>query len=290
MLVFAGDGTSIFAISYETGNELVRGTLDHGAWKFERAFAARVPAAGYLYSPVFLLRAAAEPTIVYVDDPQHKGDVTVRLGGGKLVTVPRLSKTAASPYRLSAIDVAFEPLPAIATNVDNSLVVAWPTGGDTYSVRALAGALQFDGYPPPATGASPIGGRCSEVTAEREREEVYAPQLFDWKGVGLAYLSTRVHEQVRWTFVPVAGKTPDQDRTTCDWVVDKRSRTRELVVMHVDASSAKELVRVPVVYHGEATGSYGPALLVERAGNVLHAVATIEGEVTYARVSLDGLP
>jgi hypothetical protein len=288
--VMYGDGRSILGTNVNSGYELMRGTFDRTGWQFAPAFGKRFPPTPPLLFPTFIAHPAGEPTIVYVGDPRSKGNLTVRLPDGQLLEMPAWGSGAPGDYRVSkvsAIELPGEPRPIVAAKIDDSIVVGYPDG--EYAMRALVGVPRFDAQPPPGSNAtlvaSATGPHCSEVESTRDREEVYDPQLFAWNGAGLAFLSMRVHEKLRWTLVPVAGKTPADDRATCDWIVDGRSEAPELVVMRLDARSAREVARIPVEYR-PGNGFHGAGLMVARDADVLHAVATSYGVATYTRVAL----
>lgn len=272
------DAQSVFATSHDRGYELLRGTVSGTTWDWKPAFATgRTPPQGPLFWPVFLRRAGSDPIVVYVGDPRIKADITIRTRAGAIVALPTWGKGRQSDYRvneLAAVEIA-GPLPVVAAKVDRSIVLAYPSSPTSYHMRALAGVEAFPELPPATSGEA-----CAPRIVEREREELYSPQLFVHdQVVGLAHLSTRVRERSRWTRVAPG----------CGWVIDQHTVTNELVVARVDTQGTiVEKLRVPVEYRG-GTGFHGANLLVDIHGKLLHAIATSYGLTTYTRIDLSAL-
>jgi hypothetical protein len=284
-MVYDSDGTSVLAATHNTGYELQRGTVDRTnqyapVWTWAPAFAGgRTPPKGHgLYWVVLLKRKGLDPTLVYANDPRVAGSVVVRHRSGTIVNLPTWGTGRQSDYRvdeLSAVETASETLPIIAAKFDTSLVVAYPSSATGYAMHAIPGNERFDDLAPPRDKPH-AGEKCATSVVEREREELYGPQLFTWgKEVGLAYLSTRVRERARWTQVPPA----------CGWVIDERETVNELAVARVDKTGATELMRVPVEYKG-GPGINVVDLLVAVEGKTLHTLATSYGVTTYTQIAL----
>ncbi len=286
----ATDGTTVFGATYESGNALMRGTItpsQYGpVWVWNPAFGGgRTPPTGGMFQPVFLHRASGDPTIVFSSDPRVVGDITVRLPDSRYVSLPTWGKGIPSNYRVHGIVALARPgaaLPVVAAKIDESLVVGTPDGKGGLTARSIAGSERFPDLTaiPPGGAESPArtphGPRCSETLAVRDREELYSPQLFPWgQTTGLAYLSTRIREQLRFTVVA----------PKCGWVLDGTTRRPELVLARVDERGATEVVRIPVEYRG-GSGIDGANLLIDLEGSLLHTLATNDGTTTYTRIVL----
>ena len=200
------DGNVTFADRFDSnGGALQRGTYNATTkqWTFVDAFGARFPATGQISMPLFIAHAG-DPTIVYTQRPPAASDLSVRVGDGTAIDVPSWdggpTTTTSRVSYSSALAVHGQALPAIAAKVAERLVVAFPIAPHAYEMRSLEGTADFSVPPPPTNAApsrGPYGPRCSEVTTQREHEQLFAPQLFEWNGVGLAYLTTRTTETMR---------------------------------------------------------------------------------------------
>ncbi len=277
-MIYDNDGTSVFATSHDRGYELLRGTVDRTQpndlkWTWQPAFAGgRTPPKGLMSWPLILQHNKDAPTIVYIDDPSKAAIMTVRTPDGTYTKVPSWRGEVPGSSRIhevAAVEVPGASLPVVAAKIDWSVAVGWPAK-DGYKTRVITGIEKFEELPPRASTCT------TEAIVEREREEVYSPELFTRnQSVGLAYLSSRIRERLRWTKVS----------SGCGWIVENRTIANELAVAWVDAKGATEILRVPVEFR-PGTGFHGSTLLVEAQGSTLHAIATSYGVSTYTRVRL----
>ena len=276
-MIYENDDRSVFGTGYERGYELLRGTVAKSTWDWQPAFpGGRTPAKGLIFWPVFLPNPGRDPTIVYVNDPRVAADIFVRTPDGKTHPLPTWGRGTPGNYRvndLAAVPLAGSQLPIVAAKIDEAIVVAYPENG-AYAMRALVGNERFPELAPGTTR----NGRCSEAVTVREREELYSPQLFTWgKTAGVAYLSTRIRERVRWTIVPSA-------KSKCGWLVEESVTSNEVAIARLDATGAREVVRVPAKFRA-GSSFHGAALLVDKQGDVLHTIATSYGSTTYTRIT-----
>ena len=250
-------------------------------------------------NPRFWLTEVPNPggpaTEVFSIDPRVKGDITVAVSGQPRVSLPTWGTGNQSDYRLRsvfALAADASPLPLVTAKIDESVVVGMPVNG-AYVVRAQTGKQGFAVGGAKNLGLQQRAGRtvCSEEVRHREREQFFSPTLFRTAfGVGLGYLSHRVTETVRNTAVLTVGDTSGADTYGCEWLIEARSATDEVVLATLSNKGGIERLRLGLASASAVRrDAYYAHLQVLGDGKQVHVVASMVGSMIYLRFDAQAL-
>lgn len=299
--VMGTSGTQVLAVDPRDGSRIVYG-YDFGYARVRSTREGPVRTAAFppdqpapvstpLHAAWFdASRAVEAPWLLAAADPWQEVSLHLRAPDGTERTLLSLQRRESrGDYRVTALETLRVPSraqPIISLLIDGAHVVLWPeTKERGTGFVARAQGVPVVGRPPLPPGETnqprARGRACSDARQEQRRERIFSPKLFEWRGRAFAaYLEEETRLSWRFGVVPRPAKTPAEDETTCDWLVDaQRSHTALVLAAFTGDGHLREVTRAEV-------HAVGGKVELARSGDVLTVATSSLQAVTTTRFEL----